>query len=195
MSGKIHPPVPNTAADRSRSRARTEPPTGDRESMMRFFNAKVRGGRLTLDEPTELPDGTLIELVSTDAVVWLVQLDEQAPVTREFETSIVEAAAGQTFDLGKVLSGLRASHTQHEAPEPEVSHELTQSLKAHVQNRRLVLDEPTDLPDGTVVEVVPIEDVVASGGYFLDDKAQATFAHVLDRDALLMDSFSRKSRD
>ena len=34
--------------------------------MMRFFAANVRNGRLVLDEPTEHPDGTLVELVSTD---------------------------------------------------------------------------------------------------------------------------------
>ena len=31
------------------------------------------------------------------------------------------------------------------------------SLKAHVQNGRLVLDAPTDLPDGTEVELVPAD--------------------------------------
>lgn len=33
-----------------------------------------------------------------------------------------------------------------------------QPLKAHVQNRRLVLDEPTDLPEGEVVYLVPALD-------------------------------------
>ncbi len=28
-------------------------------------------------------------------------------------------------------------------------------LKAHVKNGRLVLDEPTDLPEGDVIELVP----------------------------------------
>jgi hypothetical protein len=28
-------------------------------------------------------------------------------------------------------------------------------LKAHVKNGRLVLDEPTDLPEGTEVDLVP----------------------------------------
>jgi hypothetical protein len=31
------------------------------------------------------------------------------------------------------------------------------SLKAHVRNGRLVLDEATDLPDGTEVELVPAD--------------------------------------
>jgi hypothetical protein len=33
-----------------------------------------------------------------------------------------------------------------------------QPLKAHVKNGRLVLDEPTDLPEGEVVELVPVDD-------------------------------------
>jgi len=33
-----------------------------------------------------------------------------------------------------------------------------QPLKAHVHNGRLVLDEPTDLPEGSEVEIVLVED-------------------------------------
>ncbi len=33
-----------------------------------------------------------------------------------------------------------------------------QPLKARVHNGRLVLDEPTDLPEGTEVELMPVED-------------------------------------
>jgi hypothetical protein len=32
-----------------------------------------------------------------------------------------------------------------------------QPLRAHVRNGRLVLDEPTDLPEGQMVELVPRE--------------------------------------
>jgi hypothetical protein len=34
-------------------------------------------------------------------------------------------------------------------------------LKAHVKNGRLVLDEPTDLPEGDVIELVPRGDLPA----------------------------------
>jgi hypothetical protein len=44
-----------------------------------------------------------------------------------------------------------------------------QPLKAHVRNGRLLLDEPTDLPEGDVVELVQLDDVLASGGDDLDD--------------------------
>jgi len=33
-----------------------------------------------------------------------------------------------------------------------------QPLKAHVHNGRLVLDEPTDLPEGAEVELVAVDD-------------------------------------
>jgi hypothetical protein len=34
---------------------------------------------------------------------------------------------------------------------------MAATLRAHVRNGRLVLDEPTDLPDGTEVELAPID--------------------------------------
>jgi hypothetical protein len=36
---------------------------------------------------------------------------------------------------------------------------LTASLRARVREGRLVLDEPTDLPEGTEVELIPAEDI------------------------------------
>lgn len=42
------------------------------------------------------------------------------------------------------------------------------ALKAQVKAGRLVLDEPTDLPEGEVVELVPLDEVLASGGDYLD---------------------------
>ncbi len=42
-------------------------------------------------------------------------------------------------------------------------------LRAHVHNGRLVLDEPTDLPEGEVVELVRVDEVLAEEGDDLDD--------------------------
>jgi hypothetical protein len=162
--------------------------------MMRFFTAHARNGRLTLDEPTDLPEDTLLELVSTDAVLWPVQLissavplldaDGQAALDRELEASIAEADAGLTFDLGEVLAELRVKHAQHEATRPAVEIAVPrtsgQPFQARVQNQRLMLDESTDLPDGTVVELVSIDDVLASGGYFLDDAERAALDRELE---------------
>jgi hypothetical protein len=44
------------------------------------------------------------------------------------------------------------------------------ALKAHVRGGRLVLDEPTELPEGEVVELVPLDEVLANGGDYLDDE-------------------------
>lgn len=35
---------------------------------------------------------------------------------------------------------------------------MNRALKAHVKGSRLLLDEPTDLPDGAEVELTPVED-------------------------------------
>jgi hypothetical protein len=45
-----------------------------------------------------------------------------------------------------------------------------QPLKAHVKNGRLVLDEPTDLPEGEVIELMRVDDVLANGGDDLDEE-------------------------
>ncbi len=55
-----------------------------------------------------------------------------------------------------------------------------QPLKAQVHNGRLVLDEPTNLPEGEVVELVPVDEVLASGGDYLDDEERAALDRELD---------------
>jgi hypothetical protein len=55
-----------------------------------------------------------------------------------------------------------------------------QSLKAHVHNGRLLLDEPTDLPEGEVIELVPVDDVLASGGDHLDTEERAALHRSID---------------
>jgi hypothetical protein len=42
-------------------------------------------------------------------------------------------------------------------------------VKAYVKNGRLVLDEPTDRPEGEEVELVPLDEVLARGGDYLDN--------------------------
>ena len=42
------------------------------------------------------------------------------------------------------------------------------ALKARVRGGRPVLDEPTELPEGEEVELVPLDEVLASGGDCLD---------------------------
>jgi hypothetical protein len=47
------------------------------------------------------------------------------------------------------------------------------ALKARVENGRIKLDEPTDLPEGKLVELVPLDEVFLGGGDDLDDKERA----------------------
>ena len=73
-----------------------------------------------------------------------------------------------------------------------------QPVKARVTNGRLVLDEPTDRPEGEEVELVPLDEVLARGGDYLDDEeraalhkeleasvAEAEAGHLIDADVVL----------
>lgn len=55
-----------------------------------------------------------------------------------------------------------------------------QPLKAHVKNGRLLLDEPTDLPEGEVIELMPVDNVLAADGDDLDDEERAELHAELD---------------
>jgi len=75
---------------------------------MQPLKAHVKNGRLTLDEPTDLPDGQVVYLRPLDEPV-VVDHDEcdRAALHAELEASIAEAESGQTEDFAKVLSELR----------------------------------------------------------------------------------------
>ena len=62
-----------------------------------------------------------------------------------------------------------------------VDFEAMQSMKARVRNGRLVLDEPTDRPEGEVVELVPLDEVLANGGDDLDDEERERLHQSIDR--------------
>lgn len=78
---------------------------------MQALKARVRNGRLILDEPTDLPEGQVVELVQLGDVLASggddLDDDERAALHRELEASIEEADAGQTEDFAKVLSEMR----------------------------------------------------------------------------------------
>jgi hypothetical protein len=44
------------------------------------------------------------------------------------------------------------------------------AIRARVENGRLIVDEPTDLPDGELIDLVPLDEVLARGGDYLDDE-------------------------
>ena len=47
------------------------------------------------------------------------------------------------------------------------------ALKARVENGRLKLDEPTNLPEGQVIELIPLDEVISTDGDDLDDEERA----------------------
>jgi len=53
---------------------------------------------------------------------------------------------------------------------------MTYALRATVKAGRLVLDEPVDLPEGTIVDLLPVEQ-----GDDLDDEDRARLHAALDR--------------
>jgi hypothetical protein len=69
---------------------------------MRALKAQVRGGRLVLDEPTELPEGQEVELVPLDEVLangWDNLDDEDRErLHRSLEEGIRQMKAGRTTD-------------------------------------------------------------------------------------------------
>ncbi len=57
---------------------------------------------------------------------------------------------------------------------------MNSPLKAQVHNGRLVLDEPTDLPEGEVVYLQPADAVVEVGEAELDEDDRARLHQALD---------------
>lgn len=55
------------------------------------------------------------------------------------------------------------------------------ALKAHVRGGRLVLDEPTDLPEGEAIELVPLDEVLAGGGDYLDEEERQRLHQSIER--------------
>jgi hypothetical protein len=76
------------------------------------LQAVVKNGRLVLDEPTDLPEGEVVELVPIDEVLArggdYLDNEERAALHRELEASIAEIEAGQLIDAEEVLAELRA---------------------------------------------------------------------------------------
>jgi len=83
---------------------------------MRFFTACVRNGRLTLDEPIDLADGTCLELVSTDDLLEnggdLLEAEERVELAKELAAADAEIEAGQVVDAADFLAELRASNNR-----------------------------------------------------------------------------------
>jgi hypothetical protein len=71
------------------------------------LKARVQRGRLVVDEPTELPEGTVVELLPLDPGDWLDPAD-RAALQRALAASQEDFKAGRLVDAEEVL---RALHT------------------------------------------------------------------------------------
>jgi hypothetical protein len=71
------------------------------------FKARVQGGRLTLDEPIDLPDGSELELVPAEQDDALDDAERQR-LHRELELASGELSSGQGIPAEQALARLRA---------------------------------------------------------------------------------------
>lgn len=72
------------------------------------MKARVRNGRLVLDEPTELPEGTEVTLSITDDDGGDYDDEEREQIHESLAVSFEQARKGQLIDGDVVLARLRA---------------------------------------------------------------------------------------
>jgi len=65
---------------------------------------RVTNGRLVIEEPTDLPEGTVLELVPVDDM----DDEERAALDAALDEGIAQAARGEAVDADDVLRRLRA---------------------------------------------------------------------------------------
>jgi len=78
-----------------------------RDNINDMHVARVKNGRLTLDEPTDLPEGSVVPLEIADE--W-DELDdeERAELHESLRESIEQMKAGETISIEQALADLRA---------------------------------------------------------------------------------------
>jgi len=73
---------------------------------MQPLRARVKNGRLVLDEPTDLPEGEVVDLVPSD--VDDMSDEERASLDAALAVSIEQMKHGQLLDADEALAKLRA---------------------------------------------------------------------------------------
>jgi hypothetical protein len=71
------------------------------------LKARVKAGRLVVDEPTDLPDGIEIELLPLDPWDWLDE-SQRAALHQALRDSDEDVTAGRLVDAEAVLRELRS---------------------------------------------------------------------------------------
>jgi len=72
-----------------------------------MITAMVRGGRIVVDVPTDLPEGTTVTLLPLDPGDWLDDAD-RAALHRALALSEADVAAGRLVDATEVLRKLKS---------------------------------------------------------------------------------------
>lgn len=70
------------------------------------IKARVHAGRLVVNEPTSLPEGTEVELLPLDPGDWLDD-DDRAALHAALAQSEADVKAGRLIDAADLLKGLR----------------------------------------------------------------------------------------
>ena len=85
------------------------PALGDmRMTLFRMtMKARVRAGRLVLDEPTDLPEGAEVELLPLDPGDWLDET-ERVALHQALRESDVDVAQNRLVDAEEILRELRS---------------------------------------------------------------------------------------
>jgi len=76
--------------------------------MIAMLKARVVRGRLVLDEPTTLPDGTIVELIPLDPGDWLTE-EDRAALHKALRDSGADVENGREVDAATVLRELRSA--------------------------------------------------------------------------------------
>ena len=71
------------------------------------LTARVKAGRLVVDEPTDLPDGTVVELLPLDPGDWLDD-EDRAALHQALRDSEDDVNAGRLVDADAILRELRS---------------------------------------------------------------------------------------
>ena len=71
------------------------------------LKARVKAGRLVVDEPTDLPEGTEIELLPLDPGDWLDE-EDRAALHQALNDSDEDIKAGRLVDADVILRELRS---------------------------------------------------------------------------------------
>lgn len=72
------------------------------------LKARVQAGRLVVDEPTDLPEGTEVELLPLDPGDWLDDAD-RAALHQALRESDADIAAGRLVDADEILKEIRSA--------------------------------------------------------------------------------------